>query len=540
MTRRTLKSLHIRNFAVIDRLDIEFPEGLSVFTGETGAGKSILIEAFGFLLGQRGSTDWIRAGEDKLEVWGEFLGSEPFGMRRELDAKGRSKAFLDGKPAAAAKLASLGDALVDFHGQHEHQTLLKPAIQMELLDAFGLLQEWREPVAEAYAAWRDLGRRLESLQMSEVERLQRIDLFRFQTSEIAEVNPLPGEEEELTGRLPRLQNAEKLLTLLAEAYNELYEKDGSAEGSLRNAEEALESMASHDPSLAELAGGVARAREIAEETASALARYRESVEVSPEELDELIGRQDRIARLKRKYGGSIDEVLAYRDRIQAELDALENHAEKMEETEAELRNAEKTLRSRCDELHAARMKTAKRLSLKTAAELKDLGMDAAKVSVSVEMEEGVYSPAGSDRVEILIAPNPGEPLKPLRSIASGGELSRVMLALKTVLAAQDKVGLLVFDEVDAGVGGVVGRSVGVKLSEIASKRQVLCVTHLPQVACAGESHFHVSKKVTGGRTFTKVEALSGKARLETVARMLGGRQVTSASLRHAKELIRRP
>ncbi|MFH1726668.1 MAG: DNA repair protein RecN [Elusimicrobiota bacterium] len=548
-----LRALRIRNFAVIETLDLELSGGLTVFTGETGAGKSILIEALGFLLGERGSTEWLRAGARKLETAGTFdasplagtlrdelgISGDTFTIRRELDSGGKSRAYLDGRATTVAALARLGERLVDFHGQHEHQTLLKTSIQLELLDGFGGLQAKRDGVAEAHGRWKDLRARLEALQISEDERLRRIDLYRFQVRDIEETDPIPGEEAELEAELPRLKNAERLLALAGEAYASLYEMDGSAEESLRAAERALEEMSRLDPGLGEGLAAVGRAREAAAEASARLARYREGVEERPERLDEIIGRQDRIARLKRKYGGGIEEVLAYRDRIRAELDRLENHGERARELELALGTAERDLRGRCEDLHRARMRAARRLSDRVMAELKDLGMSAARLSVSVEMEQEHLTASGNDRVEFLIAPNPGEPLKALRSIASGGELSRVMLALKTVLARQDRVGMLVFDEVDAGVGAVVGRAVGAKLAELGAGegRQVFCVTHLPQVACRARTHVRVVKAVSGGRTRIRAERLDGGRRLEAVARMLGGRRVTDASLRHAKELM---
>lgn len=533
-----LRSLRVRNFALIDELSLEPGPGLTAFTGETGAGKSILIEALGFLLGARATTDWIRAGAERLSVEGEFETREGrVAARRELDASGRSKAWLDGRPATLAALSALGERLVDFHGQHEHQTLLKPAIQLDLLDAFGGLAARREEAAGAYRRRQELSERLKALAMSEEERLRRVDLCRFQLQEIEDVDPKPGEEEALAEELPRLKNAGRLGQLAAAAYASLYEREGAAEESLREAEQALEEMARLDPAMGEALAAVGRARSEASEAAAALARYRDGFEADPARLDEVLGRQDRLARLKKKYGATLSDVLAYRDRARAELEALENRDLSAKEVERELGLAEKALRKACDELHAARLKAAKKLSDRVQRELKDLGLENARLSISVEMEDGGWGPTGADRVEFLIAPNPGEALKPLRAVASGGELSRVMLALKTVLAAQDRVGLLVFDEVDTGVGAAVGRAVGRKLADLGAERQVFCVTHLPQVACYARAHFHVSKAVSEGRTRTKVERLEGEERLKAIARMLGGSQVTKTSLRHAQELM---
>jgi DNA repair protein RecN (Recombination protein N) len=539
-----LRSLSIRNFAVIETLDLEFESGLTAFTGETGAGKSILIEALGFLLGERGSIDWLRRGAKSLSVRGDF---GDFTLERSLDSKGKTKALKDGAPIKVSELQALGERLVDFHGQHEHQTLLNTAIQRELLDDYGGLSKELASVREAYAEWKALRGRLEAMRLSEDERLRRIDLLRFQAEEIDAVEPKPGEEDEIEEKLPRLKHAEKLTNLAATAYAALKDER------LREAESALGAMAALDDSLAGALEAITRAREAAEDAAGDLTLYRDKIDVDPSRLDALIGRQDKLDKLKRKYGVSLEAVLDHREKVGEELRALENHAEETASIEGRIAKAEKTLAKRCATLHDARMNAAKKLGVKVQHELKDLGMEKAKLSVSVEMEEGEYGPDGADRVEFLIAPNPGEPMKALRSVASGGELSRVMLALKTVMAQaapsaespsgaarkenDRRVGLMVFDEVDTGVGGAVGRSVGAKLAELGRRGQVFCVTHLPQVACCAEHHFHVAKGVAGGRTVTRVERLADKARVEAVARMIGGRSVTKASLKHAKELL---
>jgi len=529
-----LKSLSIKNFAVIESLDLDLKKGLTAFTGETGAGKSILIEALGFLLGERGSLDWLRRGAASMTVRGTF---SDFTIERSLDSKGRTKATRDGAPIKVGDLQALGAGLVDFHGQHEHQSLLSPVVQRELLDEYGNLGSELESVRTAYREWKTLGLRLEEMRLSEDERLQRVDLYRFQVEEIDGVDPKPGEEATLEAELPRLKNAEKLITLAAKAYGGLYDDEGSVQERLSEAETALQEMAALDSSLSEAVAALARSREAAEDAASTLALYREKIGENPDRVDELIGRQDQLSRLKRKYGATLEDVLAHREKIGADLKALENYKEETLTLETARDKAEKILGKRCDTLHDSRIAAAKKLGVKVQRELKDLGMEKAKLSVSVEMEEGEYGPDGADRVEILIAPNPGEAMKALRSIASGGELSRVMLALKTVLAHADRVGLMVFDEVDTGVGGEVGRAVGAKLAELGRRGQVFCVTHLPQVACCAKQHYHVAKGVAGGRTVTRVELLAAKARVEVVARMIGGRTVTKTSLKHAAELL---
>ena len=533
-----LTRLSIRNFAVVESLDLTLGAGLTVFTGETGAGKSILVEALGFLAGGRGTTDWLRAGSARLEVSGRFeRGGKVFEVRRELDAEGRSKVFLDGKPSTVSALCRLAEESVDFHGQHEHQTLMRPAAQLELLDGFARLEPRRAACAAAWARFKELTGQLDALEMSDAERERRLDLLRFQVGELDAADPRPGEEGELEADLPRLKHAARLGELAGEAYARLYEAEGSAEEQLGAAERAVDEMARLDPSLCAAREALARSREAAAEASEALGRYKDGEGADPERLDAVLGRLDALAKLKRKYGGSLEEAVAARVRLKAELDALENHGRRAGEVEAALGDASAALKALAEELHKARQKAAKKLSERTQAELCGLGLERARLSVSVELDDEALGPAGSDRVEFLIAANPGEPLKPLRSVASGGELSRVMLALKTVLAEADRVGTLVFDEVDAGVGGAIGAVVGERLAALGRARQVLCVTHLPQVACKAAVHLEVAKAVRGGRTHTRVARLDGEARVEALARMLGGRTVTAVSRRHALELL---
>lgn len=535
-----LRRLEIRNFAVMESLDLRFEGGLSVFTGETGAGKSILIEALGFLMGARGTTDWIRAGARTLEVCGTFdspEGSRRFTLRRELDANGRSRALLDKKPLALSVLSKLSPRLVDFHGQHDHQNLLKPASQLEFLDSYGDRAERLAQVGAAYEKWREAAAERETLELSEDERLRRIDLLKFQIEEIDAVNPQPDEDKKLAMRLPRIKNAEKLRTLASRAYQELYGREESVEGGLRSVEGFLEEMSALDSDMKEHLTAVRGARESASDVAAELARYRERADESGETIDDIIGRQDKIARLIRKYGPEIPDVLEFGRKAKEQCQALEDHKARRKEVERHVAQAERLLRSLSASLHKERSTAARRLAARVTEELHALGMPAARLSISVEMEEDLLTAAGSDRVEFLLAPNPGEPLKSLRSIASGGELSRVMLGLKSVLSRQDRVGLMVFDEVDTGVGAAVGAAVGQKLSRIAASRQVFCVTHLAQVACCAQNHFQVVKSVSAGRTYTRVDRLEGDLRVEAVARMLGGRKTTAASRRHAKELM---
>ena len=548
-----LRRLTIKNFAIIDEQTLELEPGLNVLTGETGAGKSILIEALGFLLGARASSSWLRTGAARLEVTGWFdkddfpkevaaqfkLAESPVMVRRELDASGKTRAIINSQSAPVATLAALGDRLVDFHGQHEHQTLLKPAVQLDLLDRFGGYDDETSAVAAAFDRYAAIQAQLASSQMSEEERRRRIESARFQLQELSEANLRAGEEEELETSLPRLKNAERLKGFAAGAYEGLYEQEGSALSTLLKAERALVELSRVDPSedVRKMHGRLEEARLALDEVAHELGAYRDRLDVDPAKLDGILSRLDALSRLKKKYGQTVELMIEFRDKTADELKRMENAAQTSGELEKELAAAERQLGLVCEVLHAARRKAAKKLEALLLKELKVLGMPNAEFSVAVEMEEGRYARTGSDAVDFLLAPNPGEPLKPVKAIASGGELSRVMLALKTVFAKADRVPTLVFDEVDAGIGGSVARAVGEKLAGLGRARQVLCVTHLPQVACFGRAHFWVGKQAVGGRTKVSVERLEGGKRLEALALMLGGREATAASRKHAKELL---
>lgn len=533
-----LKKLTVSNFAVIEFQALDFCEGLNVLTGETGAGKSILIEALGFLLGARSSVSWIRAGAQKLEVEGVFEdGGKTLRLRRELDASGKTKAFVDGQSAPVSALQERGESWVDFHGQHDHQTLMRAASQRALLDRFGGHEGELSAVRRLYGEWSAFQTELASLSMPEEERRRRAELARFQVEEIDAAKLKLGEEETLEAELPRLKNGERLRALACGAYETLYEQEGAALAGLLKAERALGDLSRLDPALSSARERLEAARAAVDDVAHELGAYRERVGADPARVDAALSRLETISRLKRKHGGSVADILESRERLARELSALEGSAERGAELEAKLTRARERLEASCEALHKARAKAAKKLELRAVKELRELGMPEARFAVSLEIEEGRLTKEGMDEVSFLLAANPGEPPRPLKAVASGGELSRVMLALKTVLAQADRVPILVFDEVDAGVGGVVARAVGERLALLGKTRQVLCVTHLPQVACYGRAHFLVAKSAAQGRTRVAVERLEGERRLEAVAQMLGGMKATPASRKHAKELL---
>ena len=532
-----LRRLRVRDFAIISELSLEPGPGLNAFTGETGAGKSILIEALGFLLGARASTSWLRAGAARLSVEGVFdAGGRSVTVSRELDASGKSRASIDGKPASAAALAAFGDGLVDFHGQHEHQSLLDPAAQLEALDSFGGLEAERAEAGGLHSSWSSAMQALDQSKMSDDERRRRAEFARFQLGEIDAAKLKPGEEEGLEADLPLLKNADRIRSLSDGAYGLLYAGEGSASEALQKAARALEELCRFDESLRGTRDELETARISVDEAARRLGELRRRAGADPARLDALLGRQEELSRLKKKYGADVAGILAKREELAAELDLLENSEKRLEDLEAAAEAARRKLAAAAARLHARRAAAAKKLEAALTKEIKVLGMPHARLCVSVETEEGRLGPTGGDEVEFLLAPNPGEPIKPLRSIASGGELSRVMLALKTVLAGAG-VPVMVFDEIDAGIGGAVARCVGQRMADLGRRRQILCVTHLAQVACFAANHFHVSKEAAGGRTSVRVERLDGARRLETVAQLLGGRAATEASRKHAQELL---
>ncbi|MBI5625477.1 MAG: DNA repair protein RecN [Elusimicrobia bacterium] len=550
-----LRSLTVRDFAVIAELELAFSEGLNILTGETGAGKTILIEALGFLLGARASSSWVRAGAQRLSVRGVFdpgdfpaepaaslgVGKEPVVVLRELDASGKTRASINGLSVPVSVLSSWGDGLVDFHGQHEHQTLLRPGAQLSALDLFAGLGKETRALAAAYERWAGLCAERDALKLSDSERERKLEFCRFQLAELEGAKLERGEEARLEAELPILKNGERIRNLAEAAYGALYETEGSAAEHLLKASRALADLSRLDPGMEALAKTAEDARRSLEDAARDLGRYRDSVALDPERLDAVLSRLDLLSRLAKKHGGSVDAALERLDALAAELKALETAGERSGGIGPELDAAEKALAERCEKAHAGRAKAAKALEKAIVKELRGLGMPHASFSAAVEMEEGRYSRTGCDRVEFLLAANPGEPARPLRAVASGGELSRVMLSLKTVLASGASSGggarVLVFDEVDAGVGGAVARAVGQRLAGLGRSHQILCVTHLAQVACFGRSHMHVVKETDRGRTAVRVEPLARERRLETLAVMLGGREPTAASRRHASELL---
>jgi DNA repair protein RecN (Recombination protein N) len=549
-----LRELRIQNLAVIEAVELQLHPGLNALTGETGAGKSILIDAILLLRGGRAQTDLIRAGADVASVEAVFeldprspasaildeAGLAPEGgellVRRELSRSGRHRAFVNDSPVTVALLERLGDHLVEVHGQHEHQRLLEAGHQLELLDRFADADDRRARVASLFSARQEARRVAGETRAAERDRAQREDLLRFQTAEIDAARLAAGEEEELRAERLRLQNAERFMAGLAEAAAGLYDDPRSATALLSRAAQVLRDLGRIDPRLGTASEHAETALGHVEEAVGEIRRLRDGFALEPERLEAIDDRLDAIGKLKRKYGDSIEVVLAFRKEIGAALEALTHHAEILAAQEEAVAKAEADLQRAAAELSAVRRAASVRLAGQVQKTLRELGMERAVFEVPVTALEAVTA-TGNDRVELSVALNPGEGLKPLARVASGGELARATLALKTVLAADDRVPTMVFDEVDAGIGGRVADIVGQKLAAVGRGRQVLCVTHVAQIAAHADWHLRVAKAVRAGRTRTTVEALETAVRVDEVARMLGGEAVTETGRRHARELL---
>jgi DNA repair protein RecN (Recombination protein N) len=550
-----LRELSIKNFALIEGLHISFDKGLNILTGETGAGKSIIIGAIGLILGGRASSEVIRKGSDPCEVLGLFeikenirlkemlaemsllrKEEEEFLLKRELNRQGKSRCFLNGQIITLGMLEEIGNYLVDVHGQHEHQALLKPGVARDLLDEFGGLMRPRKRTEQTYRKFREKSRELEELRTSEKEREQQIDLYQFQIKEIEQANLSVEEEEVLDKEYKVLSNAEKLDQLSQELYHHLYEGAGSITEKMALVERDLERIVAIDQTLKDELEELGEAKYQIEEIAVAIRDYRKKVEFNPHRLEEILERKELINKLKRKYGSTIKDILNYRKETQVKLDKLVNSARSMEELTGEVNRLEEELVREASELSRERKIAGAKLKKKTEQELRELGMG--KARFDVEIKQGEIKSTGMDEIGFLVAPNVGEDLKSINKIASGGEISRIMLALKTILARADQIPTLIFDEIDTAIGGRIAQVVGRKLRTLSPNHQVICITHLPQIAVFASNHYYVDKKISEGRTKTIVDLLDKKGRESEIARMLGGERLTEITLKHAREMIR--
>jgi DNA repair protein RecN (Recombination protein N) len=550
-----LRELSIKNFALIEELHVSFDKGLNILTGETGAGKSIIIGAIGLILGGRASSEVIRKGSDLCEVLGLFeikenirlkemlaemsllrKEEEEFLLKRELNRQGKSRCFLNGQIITLGMLEEIGNYLVDVHGQHEHQALLKPGVARDLLDEFGALMKFKKRTEQTYRKFREKSRELEELRTSEKEREQQIDLYQFQIKEIEQANLSVEEEEVLDKEYKVLSNAEKLDQLSQELYHHLYEGAGSITEKMALVERDLERIVAIDQTLKDELEELGEAKYQIEEIAVAIRDYRKKVEFNPKRLEEILERKELINKLKRKYGSTIKDILNYRKETQVKLDKLVNSVRSMEELTGEVKRLEEELVREASELSRERKIAGAKLKKKTEQELRELGMG--KARFDVEIKQGEIKSTGMDEITFLVAPNVGEDLKSINKIASGGEISRIMLALKTILARADQIPTLIFDEIDTAIGGRIAQVVGRKLRTLSPNHQVICITHLPQIAVFASNHYYVDKKISEGRTKTIVDLLDKKGRESEIARMLGGERLTEITLKHAREMIR--
>jgi DNA repair protein RecN (Recombination protein N) len=562
-----LRDLRIQNFAIIEDLSLPFDYGLNIITGDTGAGKSILVGALGLVLGGRGSPDMIRTGAEQARITACFnlstlplqaerirdMGLEiPDGeliIHRTLNRTGKARVTINGDPATVSLLSRIGESLVDIHGQHEHHSLLNRELHIDLLDAFGRTEKLLSQYHQTYSQLIQIKEERQRIEDEERDREQRIDFLQYQIREINELDPRPGEEKELTEERDILRNAERISTLAHESYAILYESEESLTDLLGHVLSRLNELAALDARTEALSRDGEDLKYRLEDMAHTLRDHASHTEPDPERLTAIEDRLDRLQKLKRKYGETIDAILGFQQKAEEELARLMRSEENRSRLNKEYEETLSRAGNQAQELSRTRTIAARDMEKELEGGLADLSMSGTRFVVQMETHPGLpeypadkkgraLAPKGVDRIEFLVSPNVGEEPKPLIRIASGGELSRIMLAIKSVLAGVDQVGTLIFDEVDSGIGGGVAEILGKRLRFVAGGRQVICVTHLPQVASQGEAHHHIFKKVEDGRTVVSAHRLKGKERVQEIARMLGGVEVTQTTIRHAREMLK--
>jgi DNA repair protein RecN (Recombination protein N) len=569
--RLVLSELRLENYAVIDSLAVEFAAGLNLLTGETGAGKSILIDALAFLLGEKASTDVIRTGTDRAVMSAVFEidqrsekvvarileangidrndEDESIILRREIALGGKGRVFINNQPATVGVLRQLAPYLATIHAQNESILSFDAAARLELLDAFAATQ--LDAVSEAFANWKSTAHRIEELEHGEQDRLRLLDLWTFQKREIEDVRLQPGEDERLETEKRVLANAEKIYSAAMNAFDLLYEGSASTSSSLRTAQKHIEELSRYEPKFQEALAAIETARISVEDVGATLRDYAGGIQASPEHLAEVEDRLAVMDRLKRKYGPTLDDVIHHGEEVRRKLSEMENKDEILGQLRAELAQAAQEYLRAARAISKKRYEAARKLEKLVEAEINDLAMKSNfHIEVSGTDEAGNWTAFGFDEVVYLISTNPGEPLRRLEHIASGGELSRVMLALKvSVEAGQSKKAsvarapspahrTLIFDEIDTGIGGRAAEAVGKKLKALSRANQVLCVTHLPQIATFADHHYVIEKKTSAERTRTAVRLITGEERTEEVARMLSGAKLTETSRKHAEQMLK--
>lgn len=523
-----IRFLSIQNLAVVDELELELQPGLTVLTGETGAGKSIILGALGLLVGGRASSDMVRTGEERARVQAtveDETSSDDVILRREVTAQGRSRAFVGDTLATASALQEVGRRLVDLHGQHDHQALLDPSNHLALLDAFAGLDAETAATDTAYRQWRTVRGRLDQARRTDRDKADRVDLLTFQHQEIERVAPTPGEDVGLHTTRTRLANTERLASLCSEAYAALYERDDSIIAGLGRVWREVDELAEIDPEFAPYATSRTPITSQLEDLAFFLRSYAAQIEASPEELSAVEERLADLERLKRKYGPTLDEVIEHRRQVATELETLASGSQQLETLTAEEATRRDAFEQVARTLARSRRASAPQLAAGLQHVLSDLAIPNARFEARFDpkpLPETHWSEHGIDALEFFFSANPGETLRPLARVASGGELSRVMLALKTLASTDRRGKTLVFDEVDSGIGGAVADRVGAMMRQLSQEYQVICVTHLPQIAAYATSHYHVSKVVRDGRTITRIEQLAEQGRVTELARLMTG------------------
>ena len=554
-----LLELRVENYAVIDNVVVEFGPGLNLLTGETGAGKSILIDALALLLGEKASTDVIRHGCDKavisavFEAEGKALPSvlEENGLdsdadqvilRREILSTGKARVFVNNQPATVAVLKQLAPHLAVVHAQNESMMAFDPQARLELLDVAAGVDT--ATTADAYSEWNRIRQHISDLEKGEQDKLRLVDLWSFQLKEVDSANLQPGEDQKLEAEKRVLANSERILASALSAYDGLYDGAQSSAATIRAAMRQLEDLARFDPKFQESIAQLETARITVEDIGTTLRDYADGIEASPERLAEVEDRLALIDRLRRKYGNTLEDVINYGGDLRRKMNEIENKDEVLRDLKKQLAKASERYLIEARALSKKRYETARKLEKTVESQVNDLAMKAKfKIEVGGSDEEGNWTASGFDQVAYLISANPGEPMGPIEHIASGGELSRVMLALKASVESgrgqrkTDHQRTLVFDEIDTGIGGRAAEAVGRKLKTLARTKQVLCITHLPQIASFGDQHFLIEKKEAAGRSRTAVRPLQGKERVEEIARMLSGAKLTEASLKNAEQML---